>query len=153
MTSFAAAGVSSDRGLAPAFPLTRRQKQLVRESFATLSPASDLLAEAFYRRLFEIAPQVRPMFTDSEAEQRRKLITALRLAVAGLDRIGEIAPTLRLLGVRHRDYGVAPLHYGYVAEALLWTLSNCLGDRFDSETRDAWVAVYTLMAEIMTAEG
>jgi hemoglobin-like flavoprotein len=36
--------------------------------------------------------------------------------------------------------------YAPVAEALLWTLSQALGDAFTPETQAAWVAAYTLLA-------
>jgi hemoglobin-like flavoprotein len=130
-------------------PLTAEQKYLVRESFARIEPAIELVVQLFYRRLFDIAPEVKPLFSDDMHDQQRKLITALKLCVATLDRVEEIVPTLKLLGAKHRDYGVQAPHYGAVAEALLWTHSQCLKDAFTSETRDAWTAVYTLMAETM----
>jgi hemoglobin-like flavoprotein len=46
-------------------------------------------------------------------------------------------------------YGVKDAHYATVAEALLDTLKHALGDEFDDETREAWTAVYSLMASVM----
>jgi len=34
---------------------------------------------------------------------------------------------------------------------LLWTLEQGLGDAFTPETKDAWVAAYTILAETMIA--
>jgi hemoglobin-like flavoprotein len=36
-----------------------------------------------------------------------------------------------------------------VAEALLWTLEQGLGDEFKPEVKEAWVAVYTIMTNTM----
>jgi hemoglobin-like flavoprotein len=41
---------------------------------------------------------------------------------------------------------VAAADYAPVAEALLWTLAQGLGDAFTPETREAWVAAYTVLA-------
>jgi hemoglobin-like flavoprotein len=38
-----------------------------------------------------------------------------------------------------------------VADALLWTLSQGLGDDFTPEVEQAWVEVYTVLAETMQA--
>jgi hemoglobin-like flavoprotein len=38
-----------------------------------------------------------------------------------------------------------------VAEALLWTLQQDLGDTFTDDVARAWAAVYTLMTDIMKA--
>lgn len=129
--------------------LSDHQKQLVRQSFTRLEPAVELVVRAFYARLFEIAPEVEPLFAGEMAEQRRKLTSALQLAVASLDKLEELAPTLKLLGVKHREHGVDATHYGAVGEALLWTLREALEDAFDAETHDAWAAVYTHLAEVM----
>lgn len=142
----------ADAAIAPAGesgPLTERQKELVRESFARLVPASDLVMDVFYRRLFEIAPEVRPLFPRDMWDQKRKLLAALKLAVASLNSLDAMLPALKLMGAKHRDYGVKTEHYGIVGEALLWTLEQCLQEHFTPETNDAWTAVYTVIAEVM----
>lgn len=130
-------------------PLSTQQKALVRESFARIEPAIELVVQLFYRRLFDIAPEVRPLFSEDMQDQRRKLISALRLSVAAMDKLDDLVPTLKLLGAKHRSYGVHATHYGAVGEALLWTLRQSLKNHFTPEVHDAWVAVYTVMAETM----
>lgn len=148
-----AAAEASSTGSAALRRLTPTHKRLVRESFDLVSPAAGLLARAFYRRLFEIAPETRAMFPGDMAGLEARLVTALRLAVASLDRLDDIVPALRLLGASNRSRGMEPVHYGFLGEALLWTLANALGPRFTPECRDAWVAAFTVMAEVMTAPG
>ena len=133
-------------------PISAEHRILVQESFQRIAPAAELVAQLFYRRLFDIAPEVRPMFGDDMEEQQRKLVSALRLAVSSLGRLDDVIPALKLLGSKHRTYGVEPVHYGAVGEALLWTLGQCLEDDFTSEIHDAWACVYTVLAEVMTAE-
>ncbi|WP_290538888.1 globin domain-containing protein [Alcanivorax sp.] len=47
------------------------------------------------------------------------------------------------------DYGVKPEDYDAVAQALLWTLAQGLGDAFDADTESAWTEAYTLLASTM----
>jgi hemoglobin-like flavoprotein len=71
------------------------------------------------------------------------------LAVRGLDNLPALVPAVEHLGKRHVRYGVRAEHYETVAEALLWTLQTGLGDAFTPAVRDAWVAVYGVLAGVM----
>jgi hemoglobin-like flavoprotein len=129
--------------------MTPEQVVLVQSSFEKVRPIADTAAQLFYDRLFEIAPEVRPLFTGNIKEQGRKLMTMLATAVASLDKIEHIVPAVQELGRRHGTYGVRDEHYGRVGEALLWTLERGLGNDFTPEVKDAWAAVYTTLANTM----
>jgi hemoglobin-like flavoprotein len=131
--------------------MTPLQIHLVRTTFASIAPSAQNVAALFYARLFEIEPTLRPLFRGDLTEQGRKLMQMLGAAVAGLDRVRELAPRLRELGRRHHEYGVRDVHYETVAVALLWTLEQGLGERFTAEVRDAWTKAYHLMADAMKA--
>jgi nitric oxide dioxygenase len=73
----------------------------------------------------------------------------LAVAVRGLDDLPTLVPVVQALGARHAGYGVKDEHYGTVASALLYTLDKGLGDKFTSEVKDAWVEVYTILANTM----
>jgi hemoglobin-like flavoprotein len=129
--------------------VTNTQKVLVQESFAAVMPIADDAAALFYRRLFELDPSLQRMFRGDMTEQRRKLMQMLTAAVKGLDRLDQLVPVVEELGRRHVGYGVADAHYDTVGAALLWTLEKGLGNAFTSETKDAWIAVYGLLAGTM----
>jgi hemoglobin-like flavoprotein len=73
----------------------------------------------------------------------------IAIAVNGLDRLDELVPAVRQLGVRHARYGVKDQHYDTVAEALLWTLERGLGPDFTPAAKEAWTAVYGVLAATM----
>jgi len=129
--------------------LTAAQKTLVQTSFATIVPIADDAAALFYQRLFELDPSLQAMFRGSMIEQRKKLMQMLTAAVKGLDRLEQLVPVVQDLGRRHAAYGVAEAHYDTVGAALLWTLEMGLGAAFTAETREAWTAVYGLLATTM----
>jgi hemoglobin-like flavoprotein len=129
--------------------VTDRQKTLVQTTFQTIAPIADDAAVLFYQRLFEIAPELRPMFRGEMTEQRKKLMQMLTAAVKGLDRLDQLVPVVQDLGRRHAGYGVEDKHYDTVGAALLWTLEMGLGAAFTPEVKDAWTTVYGVLAATM----
>jgi hemoglobin-like flavoprotein len=124
---------------------------LVQTSFEKVLPIADVAADLFYTRLFELDPSLRPMFRADITEQKKKLMQMLTVAVRGLSRLDEIVPAVQALGRRHAGYHVKPEHYATVAAALLWTLEQGLAADFTPELREAWVEVYTVLANTMIA--
>jgi hemoglobin-like flavoprotein len=131
--------------------LTQPQIELVKQTFELVAPNAERVAQLFYERLFEIAPSLRGMFKGDLKDQGRKLMHMLTIAVHALDHVASIVPAVQALGKRHASYGVQPEHYAIVAEALLWTLDQGLGDTFTPEVEAAWTALYTLVAQTMLA--
>src|SRR5215813_1107809 len=121
--------------------ITPHRVELVRQSFAKIVPIAEEATGLFYGRLFETAPQVRPLFKDDIKVQGRKLMSAIALVVGSLQKLPELVPLVQDLGRRHLGYGVKDEDYDLVAEALLWTLDKGLGPDFTPEVKDAWLAV------------
>ena len=131
--------------------LTDREKELVTTSFMKIAPIADKAAELFYGRLFEIAPETKPLFKDADmSEQGRKLMQTIATAVSSLYRLEAVVPEIEALGKRHIAYGVTKEHYDTVGAALLWTLEQGLGSDFTPELKDAWAKVYGTLASVAT---
>ena len=129
--------------------MNTQQIELVQASFEMVRPIADQAAEAFYARLFEIAPQYRSMFKHDMKKQGAMLMSTLGLAVGSLKNLDAIMPAVRALGKRHAGYGVTPEQYQPVAEAFLWTLQHYLGEDYTPELQAAWVEAYTTLAGAM----
>jgi hemoglobin-like flavoprotein len=130
--------------------MTPERRQLVTESWKQLAPNGALVGHIFYRRLFEIDPSLRSMFTASLMdEQIRKLTTMLDLIVHWLDVPERLVPVLKQLGVRHSTYGVRDEHYAKVGSALMGTLEEGLGEKFTPELRGAWTEAFMLISSLM----
>ena len=120
----------------------------VRTTWALVTPIADTAASMFYERLFTLDPSLRPLFVGTDlAPQRRKLVQAIALVVAALDRLYEVVPTLEALGRRH--YGVNDAHYDTVGQALIDTLERGLGAAWNAETASAWTQAYGIIAGTM----
>lgn len=129
--------------------MTPEQKALVQSSWAKVKPISEQAAALFYGRLFEIYPEVKPLFKSDMKEQGRKLMAMINTAVNALDNLDPMIGAIQESGKRHADYGVKDEDYDKVADALLWTLQQGLKDDFTPAVKDAWVAVYTALADVM----
>ena len=112
-------------------------------------PIAGTAADLFYDHLFEIAPEVRPLFPTDLAEQKKKLIVMLATAVNNLDRVDKVIPAVAELGKRHASYGVNAKHYEPVGAALLWTLEQGLGTAFTPPVKAAWTETYVVLAGAM----
>lgn len=125
------------------------QIALVQDTFKMVVPIKETAADLFYTRLFEIEPSVRPLFKGDMKDQGQKLMATLGVAVSGLTNLETIVPTVQALGKKHVAYGVEDWHYDRVGEALLWTLSQGLGDAFTPEAEAAWAETYGILATVM----
>jgi hemoglobin-like flavoprotein len=131
--------------------MTTNQITIIRSTFRSVARSSDIAAQLFYQRLFELDPSLRPLFRSNLDEQGAKLMQMLGAAVGLLDKPGSLIPVLENLGRRHTGYGVRDEHYDTVGKALLDTLDNALGSEFTPEAREAWTALYTVVATTMKA--
>ena len=129
--------------------LTERQVQLIHSSFERFKAMGESATLKFYDRIFDAAPEVRPMFPDDIARQARKFSQALHVIVSSLNASDQATRMLHRLGERHLGYGVKAEHYPVVSAALLATLEDALGDEFDAETRQAWTDAIDLIASAM----
>ena len=102
--------------------MTDHEIELVRESFAHLHRRKVETAAIFYGRLFDIAPEVKPLFGREIAEQSEKLMETLTVAMAALRDPEGLTALLQKLGRSHRGFGVEERHYDSVEAALIWTL-------------------------------
>jgi hemoglobin-like flavoprotein len=114
----------------------------LRESVGLL-PTGDLTpVDQFYRRLFELAPEARPMFKLDMQLQAKKFSDMLAWVIVHLDRPHELCQELRALGARHSGYGVKIDQYAPVGSALIWMFQQSLGERFTPEMEEAWLEFY-----------
>lgn len=129
--------------------LTPVQMQVLQDSMKLVMSAADSVAALTYNRMFTLDPTLRALFHDDIEGQGRKLIATLMLVVQNLDQPAIFLPILRGLGQRHVSYGVQPEDYQQVGQALLWALSDELGEMFTTEMAEAWTALYKQVSSIM----
>ena len=132
--------------------MTPENQALVRDSFAKVVPIAPQAAALFYGRLFVLDPSLKPLFKGDMTEQGRKLMATLAVVVNGLTNLETILPAASALAKRHVGYGVKPIHYPIVGEALLWTLERGLGADWTPELATAWGDAYGVLSDYMVSE-
>jgi hemoglobin-like flavoprotein len=131
--------------------LTAEQKRLIRVSFLRVEPALDLVAQLFFLKLFRLDPSLRKKFTGPVEVQARKFAAGAKLAMISLGHEDGLAPTLKLLGTRHRQMGIRTRHYRTMSRAMVWTLERSLAKAFDRDTKDAWNTLLAYFTRTMSA--
>jgi hemoglobin-like flavoprotein len=122
---------------------------LVQSTWLKVAPIAPQAAELFYQNLFNADPSVKPLFKGNMEEQGKKLMQMIGAAVNKLNDLDTLVPILQGLAKRHVGYGVKEAHYDTVGAALLKTLEQGLGKSFTPDVKEAWAAVYGVMANVM----
>jgi hemoglobin-like flavoprotein len=131
--------------------MTTNTIDLVKNSWALVAKIDmETVGGLFYNKLFEIAPEVKPMFSRSAMpEQSKKLLGMLSYVISKLDRLDEILDEVKKIAQRHNAYGAKSAHYTAVGTALLWTLEQGLDTYWNNELEVAWTEVYTVLSGAM----
>jgi hemoglobin-like flavoprotein len=133
--------------------LTAEEIVGVKSSFDMVFANATDMTTAFYDRIFELAPEFRPMFPSDMSILKQDFISKLSVLVGSLDQATGLLSGADLLGRNHLRYGVKPEHYPVVGEALLWSLARGLGPRWTDELEQAWRKVYAIIAQRMMGAG
>ena len=134
--------------------LTPEQIDLVRKSFDSIWPVRRKLADLFYSRFFELAPDARHLFFGDMERQQLKLMDMIATIVGTLDR-GEIFQSvISHSGRQHALFRAKPLHFAAFGDALIWGLEQQFDAAFTPEMKEAWIKLYDdVQREMMRAGG
>jgi methyl-accepting chemotaxis protein len=119
-------------------------------SFDLIAPRGDELMDEFYRRLFEEAPAVTPLFASTDMRrQKTMLLGTLVLLRKSLRNLDAIVPAVRALGARHVAYGAKPEHYPVVGRVLIDAMASVAGPAWSLEYEVAWGKAFSIVAGAM----
>ena len=122
--------------------MTPEQVHLIRKSFDALWPVHRRLAEVFYSRFFELAPNARRLFPDDMERQQIKLMDMIAAIVGALDKREIFQSIISYTGRQHAQFGVKRSHFVAFGDALIWGLEQQFGPAFTPELKQAWVTLY-----------
>jgi hemoglobin-like flavoprotein len=132
--------------------MTPEQKDLIRNSFDALWPVHRRLAEQFYGRFFELAPDSRRLFPEDMERQHLKLMDTIAAIVGALDNREMFQSIIRHTGRKHAHFGVQPTHFVAFGDALIWGLQQQFGPAFTPDLKQAWIVLYeAVQGEMMRA--
>jgi len=132
------------------YSMTPEQIDLVRKSFDALWPFRRKLADQFYDRFFELAPDAQRLFPNNMERQQLKLMDTIAAIVGTLDQRELFQSIISHTARKHTDFGVKPSHLIAFGEALIWSLQRQFGPAFTPEMQQAWLVLYdAIQAEMM----
>ncbi|MGB0659070.1 MAG: globin domain-containing protein [Mangrovicoccus sp.] len=129
--------------------LTQREIDLIRNSWMVVALDAEDAGRYFYETLFQLAPEIQPLFHNNIEIQSRKLVETLATVVDLIDDLDRLAPIAGALARRHADYGVVANQYAVVGEALIRSLKAFGGDRMTPECVAAWTKAYGILQNVM----
>ena len=134
--------------------VTPEQTELVRQSFDAIWPVRRKLADQFYRRFFELAPDAKGLFRSDMERQYLKLMDMIAAIVGTLDKREMFQSIISHSGRQHAQFGAKPLHFAAFGDALIWGLEQQFGAAFTPEMKEAWIKLYDdVQREMMRGGG
>src|SRR5262245_55492446 len=125
------------------------QRALIQASFQHVLTVADLAGELFSGRLYLLTPELWHLFGVGSRRRQQELVRMLARAVEDLDRFETLASTLEAVARRYVSQGVSERVFDVVAETLLWTLQQVLGDAYREPIAAAWRDTAGLLVERM----
>ncbi len=118
-------------------------------SFNLLAPRAEELVDRFYANLFAKRPEVRSMFPDDMAEQKKKLLASLVLVVHNLRKPEKLADPLKNLGTRHVGYQTQPEHYPVIRDTLVGVMADMAGSQWNDQLTSDWSGALDFVSSVM----
>jgi hemoglobin-like flavoprotein len=130
--------------------MTNQEIALVQNTFSKVIPIAETAATLFYNKLFELDPSTQALFARADMNKQKKvLMDTLKTVVYSLNDFETVRSSVEALGKRHVRYKVEERHYTVVGQALIWALSQGLGNDFTADVKAAWISAYTFLANTM----
>ncbi len=118
-------------------------------SIKLLASRGDELVDQFYARLFAENPSVRPMFPESLADQKKKLLAALMLVMENIRTPEKIAEPLKKMGGWEEKYGTKFEHYPIARDVLIYVMSEMAGNQWNDQLTEDWTSALNFVTSIM----
>ncbi len=124
----------------------------VRETFELALERDDEFPRLFYDILFHRHPETVPLFWRNTIGAQRTMVGQTLAAI--VDHLGDeewLSTNLRHLGRGHLDYGVTPVMYDWVGDALIDAVAERCADEWTPDHGRAWRAAYERIVAFMRA--
>lgn len=121
----------------------------VQRSHQQVVAQAGIFSAAFYVHLFELEPQLRPLFPADLTRLQAHFEAALSMVVDNLSDTEKLDRLLRDLGAQHLGFGAQPHHYFVVRQALVAALRDQAGDLWSQELEADWMRAISLVSSFM----
>lgn len=124
--------------------------KVARESFKELQSKELNFSDEFYKNLFEKYPESKILFHEvNDDKQRQLFLNSIDFILSNLENEERLAEYIQNLGHRHLSYGADEIHFDWVEDALMATLTSVLGDSWTPEIKDCWSDLFATIKGYM----
>lgn len=124
--------------------------QEAKKKVSTLTPLV-FFYNTFYFHLFELLPEVKPMFKRRISSQGKMLANIIKFIVSNIEDTSSVFTlTMEELAAVHNVTGVSAHYYSILGIVLIHAIRECCGpENYTELIRVAWIKVYSRMMEVM----
>lgn len=132
------------------YQLSNLNTGILEASLKEVQPHSKEFTNAFYKHLFTIYPEFKPLFAHTNLEKQKNLfLNFLNFFRKNISSPDVLIAHLKGLGARHVKYGVKPEYYPLFGTALLNTLTQYFHEDWTDELDQAWLDAYHTITALM----
>src|SRR3990167_896142 len=128
--------------------MTPMQIDVVQSTWQKVMPFREDIACLFYKRLFEIEPELSMVFKGDMHDCVKKIMFMIDLAILNLGQLEEVMPMLQEIGNKYVQCGMK-VDSNAVRNTLVSTLEQRLGETFTVNVRSDWIQAYDLLVGVM----
>lgn len=134
--------------------MTKQQVTMVKESWIPVMDNRDIIASTFYRKLFELKPDLQSMFSSDMEIQGLKFVAMFTRVVQSLPDLEDIQEEMQVLSRMHAQvYEIDPEDLDLAGKALIDTLRVGFGAKFTPDLEEAWTQALAIIMEKMKTWG
>ncbi len=125
--------------------LSRQTIQTVKATAPLLAEHGEIIAQHFYRQLFNQHPELLNIFNvtnQKTGRQQAALASAVWAYAAHIDNLDALTGAVKRIAWKHASLTILPEHYPVVGKHLLAAITHVLGDAATDDTLSAWQDAY-----------
>lgn len=111
--------------------------------------AISMFYDTFYKRLFDVHPLSKDMFSGGMKSQGKFLVKMISMSLSLLDNHAKFKETMMGLAESHNRRGIKAIEYGIVGDVMFWTLKKLLAEAYSHKAHQAWITIFSRMLAII----
>ena len=128
--------------------MTSMQIDQVQSAWQKVMPFRKDIAGLFYKRLFEIEPELSMVFKGDMHDYVKNIMFMIDLAILNLGQLEKVMPMLQEMANKYVQSGMK-VDSNAVRNTLISTLEQHLGETFTEDIRSDWIQAYDVLVGVM----
>ncbi|MGB2831353.1 MAG: globin domain-containing protein [Methylotenera sp.] len=128
--------------------MTSMQIDQVQSTWQKVMPFREDIAVLFYRRLFEIEPELSMVFKGDMHDYLKKIMFMIDLAILNLGQLERVMPMLQEMANKYVQCGMK-VDSNAVRNTFISILERHLSETFTGDIRSDWIQTYDVLVGVV----